>query len=161
MSDLGDKPCEMGDTQAAVANSEFILRRKAEFRGSAHRPGIIHRTECPRVELARRAEAEGGAAGARDDPMSIDGASTECIGGGPNDSPGVLPQTGGYKCVISVADARDLQGLVIDRYMHQRMGAELRRHKATVDSTQKNEARPSALNPRVLCESYRLNFVVP
>ena len=87
--------------------------------------------------------------------------SRGCIGGGPNDSPGVLPQTGGYKCVISVADARDLQGFVGDRYMHQRMGAEFRRHKATVDSTQKNEARPSALNPRVLCESYRLNFVVP
>ena len=47
------------------------------------------------------------------------------IGGGSSSSPN--------NCVVSKALARVLQGLMVERYLHQRQSAELRRQKATAD----------------------------
>ena len=136
--DLGDHSCQqlcaLASTPAALANTNFILRRKAAYRGSEVSPGVIYRTECPRVQRTRananRAAhvaaqaAAGPQPGDKDDPMEID-EDGPWIGGGSGPSPN--------HCVVSKALARILQGLIVERYLHQRQSAELRRQKATAD----------------------------
>ena len=142
VSDLGDHTCPelcaMANTPAALANTNFILRRKVFYRGSELAQGVIYRTECPRIERAR-AQAESRAKVAADalagpqpghskaEPMELD-QDDPCIGGGTE--PGSRP----WKCAVSEKLARTLQGLVVERYLHQRQSAELRRQKATADA---------------------------
>ena len=68
--------------------------------------------------------AAGPQPGDKDDPMEIDDDGP-WIGGGSSSSPN--------NCVVSKALARVLQGLMVERYLHQRQSAELRRQKATAD----------------------------
>ena len=61
--------------------------------------------------------------------LDLDGP---CVGGGHEPGSSASPT----KCVVSEALARQLQGLVVERYLHQRQNGELRRQKATGDAEQ-------------------------
>jgi hypothetical protein len=75
VSNLGENPCSMHATPKASANREFILRRKAAFRGNAHTPGVIYCTVGPyqrRFEWrAAMNEPITGPGKTKDDPVTL------------------------------------------------------------------------------------------
>jgi len=131
VKDLGPHPCTLAGSPQALANTEFILSRKAAFRGSESRPGPIYRTEAPEVELARRAPAEGGTGGSSSEPIVLGGGYEAGMDGGLSEGMEASHQTSAHLCVITHAQARVLQGLVCVKYLRMRMRQEIQRAKAT------------------------------